>query len=109
SKSYQILRLSLLSWPSVRLPGLLPIPAWVIYLIASVLAFGESVGFIGLVLPGETGWLLGGALAATGRVNIPLMLSLAVIAVVAGGSTRYATGGALWAGAGVGYVADISW
>ncbi len=61
-------------------------PAWVVYVVVAALAFGESAAFVGLVLPGETALLLGGVLAVIGRVSLPVMVVLAVVAAIAGDS-----------------------
>jgi membrane-associated protein len=62
------------------------------YLLIVALAFGESAAFIGLFLPGETALLVGGVLASQGRVSLPLLLVLAIIAAVAGDSVGYEVG-----------------
>jgi membrane protein DedA with SNARE-associated domain len=62
------------------------------YLLIVALAFGESAAFIGLFLPGETALLVGGALASQGRVSLPLLLVLAIIAAVAGDTVGYEVG-----------------
>lgn len=64
----------------------------VAYLLIGALAFGESALFIGLLLPGETALLVGGVLAAQGRVSLPVLLVLAVLAAVAGDSVGYEVG-----------------
>jgi membrane-associated protein len=71
---------------------LLSVPGWAAYVIVGLLAFGESAAFIGLVLPGETALLLGGVLAGTGRISLPLILMIAVVAAVGGDSVGYEIG-----------------
>lgn len=65
---------------------------WAALLVIGALAFGESAAFIGLFLPGETALLLGGALAATGRVSLPAMVIVSTIAAIAGDSVGYEIG-----------------
>lgn len=70
---------------------------WAALLVVGGLAFGESAAFIGLFLPGETALLFGGALAATGRVNLPAMVVVSIVAAIAGDSVGYEIG--RWSGA----------
>ncbi|MBF9132785.1 DedA family protein [Plantactinospora sp. S1510] len=65
---------------------------WPALLVVGALAFGESAAFIGLFLPGETALLLGGALAATGHVNLPAMVIVSTVAAIAGDSVGYEIG-----------------
>jgi membrane-associated protein len=67
-------------------------PAWLVYLLVGVLAFGEAAAFIGLVLPGETALLLAGVAAAHGHVSLPILLAVGGLAAVAGDSTGYEIG-----------------
>ena len=62
------------------------------YAVVGALAFLESALFIGLVLPGETALLLGGVLASQGRVSLPVLLGVAVVAAVLGDSVGYEVG-----------------
>lgn len=70
----------------------LSMSGWLAYVVVGLLAFGEAAAFIGLVLPGETALLLGGVLAATGRVSLPVLLTVAAVAAVAGDSVGYEIG-----------------
>ncbi|MEE6263871.1 DedA family protein [Plantactinospora sonchi] len=70
---------------------------WAALLVVGALAFGESAAFIGLFLPGETALLLGGALAATGRVSLTAMVIVSTVAAIAGDSVGYEIG--RWTGA----------
>src|SRR4051794_40996528 len=72
--------------------AILSVPAWAVYLTVGLLAFGESAAFIGLVLPGETALLLGGMLAGTGRVSLPVMLVITIVAAVGGDSLGFEIG-----------------
>ena len=62
------------------------------YAVVGTLAFLEAALFVGLVLPGETALLLGGVLASRGRVSLPILMGVAVVAAVAGDSVGYEVG-----------------
>jgi membrane-associated protein len=68
------------------------VPAWLAYLVIGLLAFGESAAFVGLVLPGETALIMGGVMAASGRIGLAPMLVLGAVAAVAGDSVGYEIG-----------------
>jgi len=70
----------------------LSLSGWWAYAVIGLLAFGEAAAFVGLFLPGETALLLGGVLAATGRVSLPVLLVVAVVAAVLGDSVGYEVG-----------------
>ena len=70
----------------------LSLSGWPAYLLIGLLAAGESAAFLGLVLPGEAALLLGGVLASQGRVSLPVMLVVAVLAAVVGDSIGYEVG-----------------
>jgi undecaprenyl-diphosphatase len=65
--------------------------AWT-YLIVGVFAFMETGAFVGLVVPGETVMLLGGAVAGQGAINIYLLLAIAWFAAWAGDTTSFFIG-----------------
>ncbi|WP_329109788.1 DedA family protein [Micromonospora sp. NBC_01699] len=65
---------------------------WPLLVIVGLLAFGECAAFIGLILPGETALLIGGALAATGRTNIAALVIIAAVCAVVGDSVGYEIG-----------------
>lgn len=69
--------------------GLSGIPA---YSLIGLLAAGEAAAFVGLFLPAEAALLLGGVLASQGRVSLPVMLAVAVIAAIVGDSIGYEIG-----------------
>ena len=71
---------------------LLSLSGWAVYAVVGGLAFGEAAAFVGLFLPGETALLLGGVLAAAGRVSLPVLIAVAVVAAVAGDSVGYEIG-----------------
>jgi membrane protein DedA with SNARE-associated domain len=64
----------------------------VAYTVIAALVFGEAAVFIGFVLPGETAVLIGGVLAATGRLQLPVLLVLVVLAAVLGDTVGYEVG-----------------
>lgn len=72
--------------------GLLSVPAPLAYTLVALLVFGEAAVFVGFVLPGETAVVLGGVLAGTGRLSLPFLLVLVVVAAVAGDSVGYEVG-----------------
>jgi membrane-associated protein len=72
--------------------AVLAMPAWAVYAAVTALAFGESAAFVGLVLPGETALLLGGVVAATGRISLPAMIVAAIAAAIVGDSVGYEIG-----------------
>lgn len=71
---------------------ILTVPPVVAYVIIVALVLGEAALFVGFVLPGETAVLLGGALASTGRLSLPLLLVLVVVAAVVGDSIGFEVG-----------------
>jgi membrane protein DedA with SNARE-associated domain len=62
------------------------------YLLVGVLAFLETGAFVGLVVPGETVMLLGGAVAGQGAVDIYLLIGIAWFAAWAGDTTSFFIG-----------------
>lgn len=72
--------------------GLLGVPPGLAYAIIALLVFAEAAAFVGFVLPGETAVLLGGAMAATGRLSLPTLFVLVVGAAVAGDSVGFEVG-----------------
>lgn len=71
---------------------LLAVHGPVAYAVIAALVFGEAALFFGFVLPGETAVVIGGVLAATGRVSLPLLLVLVVLAAVLGDTVGYEVG-----------------
>jgi membrane-associated protein len=61
-------------------------------LLVALLVFGEAAIFVGFVLPGETAVVIGGVLASQGRVPLPVMLGVVVVAAVVGDSVGYEVG-----------------
>ncbi|MBS1678351.1 MAG: bifunctional DedA family/phosphatase PAP2 family protein [Actinobacteria bacterium] len=65
--------------------------AWT-YALVGVFAFAETGAFIGLVAPGETVMLLGGAVAGQGAINVYVTIALAWTAACAGDVTSFFLG-----------------
>ena len=57
--------------------------AWT-YLVVPALAFLETGAFVGLVVPGETAIVVGGAVAERGQVGLPALIGLVWVAAVGG-------------------------
>jgi membrane-associated protein len=72
--------------------NLLDIPPLVAFAVIAFLVFAEAALFVGFILPGETAVLLGGVLAATGRVSLPVLLVVVVLAAVLGDTVGYEVG-----------------
>jgi membrane protein DedA with SNARE-associated domain len=65
---------------------MLAVPSQLGYPVLFALIFGESAG---LPLPGETALLTAGVLAGTGRLSLPLVIAVAVVAAVTGDTVGY--------------------
>jgi membrane protein DedA with SNARE-associated domain/membrane-associated phospholipid phosphatase len=65
--------------------------AWT-YLLVGVFAFAETGAFVGLVVPGETVMLLGGAVAGQGAIDIYVLIAVAWFAAWAGDTTSFFIG-----------------
>jgi undecaprenyl-diphosphatase len=65
--------------------------AWT-YLLVGVFAFAETGAFVGLVVPGETTMLLGGAVAGQGAIDLYLLIAIAWFAAWAGDTTSFLLG-----------------
>ena len=65
--------------------------AWT-YLLVGVFAFAETGAFIGLVVPGETVMLLGGAVAGQGAIDIYVLIAIAWFAAWLGDTTSFFLG-----------------
>ncbi len=72
--------------------GLLGVPPGLAYALIGLLVFAEAAVFVGFVLPGETAVLLGGAMAATGRLSLLTLAVLVIVAAVAGDSVGFEVG-----------------
>jgi membrane protein DedA with SNARE-associated domain/membrane-associated phospholipid phosphatase len=62
------------------------------YLVVGVLAFLETGAFVGLVAPGETFVILGGAVAGVGETNVILTLAIVWFSAWAGDSVSFFLG-----------------
>jgi undecaprenyl-diphosphatase len=81
---------------SLDLQGLLEdvsnaLGAWT-YLLVGFFAFAETGAFVGLVVPGETVMLLGGAVAGQGAIDIYLLIAIAWFAAWLGDTTSFLIG-----------------
>jgi len=65
--------------------------AWT-YLIVAVFAFAETGAFVGLLVPGETVMLLGGAVAGQGAIDIYLLIAVAWFSAWLGDTTSFFLG-----------------
>jgi membrane protein DedA with SNARE-associated domain/membrane-associated phospholipid phosphatase len=65
--------------------------AWT-YLLVGVFAFAETGAFVGLVVPGETVMLLGGAVAGQGAIDVYILIAIAWFAAWAGDTTSFLFG-----------------
>jgi membrane protein DedA with SNARE-associated domain/membrane-associated phospholipid phosphatase len=65
--------------------------AWT-YLLVGLFAFAETGAFVGLVVPGETVMLLGGAVAGQGAIDIYLLIAVAWFAAWLGDTTSFFLG-----------------
>ena len=65
--------------------------AWT-YLLVGAFAFAETGAFVGLVIPGETVMLLGGAVAGQGAIDIYLLIGIAWFAAWLGDTTSFFIG-----------------
>ena len=65
--------------------------SWV-YGLAALLVFAEAALFFGFVFPGETAVVVGGVLAAEGRVQLVWLMVVVVAAAVVGDSVGYEIG-----------------
>jgi membrane-associated protein len=63
-----------------------------LYAAVGGFALLESAAFVGLVIPGETAMLLGGALAALGHAQLPLMIVAAIAGAILGDLAGYGMG-----------------
>ncbi len=65
--------------------------AW-LYVIAGGLCFAEAAILVGMVLPGETALLVAGVFCAHGKLNVWVMIAVAVVCAIAGDSVGYEFG-----------------
>ncbi|WP_222272560.1 DedA family protein [Modestobacter marinus] len=74
------------------------VPGWAVLLGVFALPAVEASTLLGLVVPGEVAVLLGGVLAAQGRVGLPAVMGAAAAGAVVGDSVGYALGSRLGPG-----------
>jgi len=65
--------------------------AWT-YLLVGVFAFAETGAFVGLLVPGETVMILGGAVAGQGATSVYLVIAVAWLMAFLGDSTSFFVG-----------------
>jgi membrane protein DedA with SNARE-associated domain/membrane-associated phospholipid phosphatase len=65
--------------------------AWT-YLLVGFFAFAETGAFVGLVVPGETTMLLGGAVAGQGAIDVYLLIAIAWFSAWLGDTTSFFVG-----------------
>ncbi len=65
--------------------------AWT-YLLVAVFAFAETGAFVGLLVPGETVMILGGAVAGQGVINVYLLIAIAWLMAFLGDTTSFFVG-----------------
>jgi undecaprenyl-diphosphatase len=65
--------------------------AWT-YLLVGVFAFAETGAFVGLLVPGETTMILGGATAGQGATNVYILIAIAWFAAWAGDTASFLIG-----------------
>jgi membrane protein DedA with SNARE-associated domain len=84
-----MLNASLVSFLTDKLLSVSPI---IVYVLVSLLVFGEAALFIGFVLPGETSVIVAGVVASQGRVNVVILAVLVVVAAIIGDSLGFEIG-----------------
>jgi undecaprenyl-diphosphatase len=62
------------------------------YVLVGLLAFAETGAFVGLVFPGETAVIIGGALAGQGENSVVIMLGVVWFCAAAGDSVSFLLG-----------------
>lgn len=62
------------------------------YPLVGGLAFLEAGAFVGLLAPGETTIVLGGAIAARGEVSLPILMGIAWVGAASGDLVSYVLG-----------------
>jgi membrane-associated protein len=68
------------------------LPSLLVYVLVTVLVFGEAALFFGFFLPGETAVLVAGVVASQGHVNVVVVCVLVVTAAITGDSVGYFIG-----------------
>jgi undecaprenyl-diphosphatase len=65
--------------------------AWT-YLLVALFAYAETGAFVGLLVPGETVMILGGAVAGQGVINVYLVIAIAWLMAFLGDTTSFFVG-----------------
>ncbi|HET9899165.1 MAG TPA: DedA family protein [Streptosporangiaceae bacterium] len=60
--------------------------------LIAALVFGETAVFLGFVLPGEAAVVVGGVLASRGHLELPVLVTVVVIAAITGPLVGYEVG-----------------
>lgn len=68
------------------------VPVWLLYAAVFASPFLEASLLLGLLVPGETALILGGALAGHGDLSLSAVLALGIAGAIVGDSAGYALG-----------------
>jgi undecaprenyl-diphosphatase len=74
------------------LDWLLSVPGWLALVVVFLFPALEASAFLGIVIPGEAAILIGGALAAQGRISLAAALAAAILGAIVGDTVGYAVG-----------------
>src|SRR5947208_2416255 len=74
------------------LEGILRLPPWLALILVFLLPALEASAFVGVVLPGEIGVVLGGVLANQGKLPLAAVLAAGILGAVIGDSVGYLVG-----------------
>ena len=77
---------------SAFLNGVLSSAPWVVFVVVGLVVFAEDAIFVGFVLPGETAAILGGVAAHLGHVPLGGVITVVILAAIAGDSVGYEVG-----------------
>ncbi len=68
------------------------LPGWLALAVVFLFPALEASAFVGVVVPGEAAILIGGALAAQGRISLAGALAAAILGAIVGDTVGYAVG-----------------
>ena len=74
------------------LEWLLHVPGWVALAAVFLFPLLEASAFVGVLVPGEAAILIGGALAAQGRISLAAAIAAAILGAIVGDTVGYAVG-----------------
>jgi undecaprenyl-diphosphatase len=74
------------------LEWLLHVPGWVALSAVFLFPALEASAFVGVLVPGEAAILIGGALAAQGRISLAAAIAAAILGAVVGDTVGYSVG-----------------